>query len=155
GVLRRLLAKRDSRGLGHTSWHGQDTHLTRLATPGRTTSEEPGAIMSTHIFDELPLLLTGEADRATVALAADHLRECEDCQQELVSALVAHASLSSAARFAPELRSLLSTAAEDRPAEPAQLPDLTPIFEMAKQEARAPRHSVAPPRARPHRGRRV
>jgi hypothetical protein len=65
--------------------------------------------MSTHIFDELPLLLTGEADRATVALAADHLRECEDCQQELVSALIAHASLSSAARFAPELRSLLST----------------------------------------------
>lgn len=110
--------------------------------------------MSTHIFDELPLLLTGEADRATVALAADHLRECEDCQQELVSALIAHASLSSAARFAPELRALLSTdAAEDRPAEPARLPDMTPIFEMAKQEARAPRHSVAPPRARSRRAR--
>jgi hypothetical protein len=110
--------------------------------------------MSTHIFDELPLLLTGEADRATVALAADHLRECEDCQQELVSALIAHASLSSAARFAPELRSLLSTDdAEDRPAEPADLPDLTPIFEMAKQEARAPRHSVVPPRARSRRAR--
>jgi len=108
--------------------------------------------MSTHIFDELPLLLTGEADRATVALAADHLRECEDCQQELVSALIAHASLSSAARFAPELRSLLSTdAAEERPAEPAPLPDMTPIFQMAKQEARAPRHSVAPPRARSRR----
>jgi hypothetical protein len=110
--------------------------------------------MSTHIFDELPLLLTGEADRATVALAADHLRECEDCQQELVSALIAHASLSSAARFAPELRSLLSTdAAEERPPEPAQLPDMTPIFDMAKQEARAPRHSVAPPRARSRRAR--
>ena len=108
--------------------------------------------MSTHIFDELPLLLTGEADRATVALAADHLRECEDCQQELVSALIAHASLSSAARFAPELRSLLSTDdAEDRPAEPADLPDLTPVFEMAKQEARAPRHSVLPSRARSRR----
>ena len=110
--------------------------------------------MSTHIFDELPLLLTGEADRATVALAADHLRECEDCQQELVSALIAHASLSSAARFAPELRSLLSTdAAEDGPAEPARLPDMTPIFELANQEARAPRHSVVPQRARPRRGR--
>ena len=110
--------------------------------------------MSTHIFDELPLLLTGEADRVTVGLAADHLRECQDCQQELVSALIAHASLSSAARFAPELRSLLSTdAAEDRPAEPAELPDMTPIFEMAKQEVRAPRHSVAPPRARPRRAR--
>jgi anti-sigma-K factor RskA len=110
--------------------------------------------MSTHIFDELPLLLTGEADRATVALAADHLRECEDCQQELVSALIAHASLSSAARFAPELRSLLSTEdAEDRPAEPADLPDLTPIFEMAKQEARAPRHSVVAPRSRSRRAR--
>lgn len=110
--------------------------------------------MSTHIFDELPRLLTGEADRATVALAADHLRECEDCQQELVSALIAHASLSSAARFAPELRALLSTdAAEDRPTEPARLPDMTPIFEMAKQEARAPRHSVAPPRARSRRAR--
>ena len=110
--------------------------------------------MSAHIIDELPLLLTGEADRATVALAADHLQECEDCQQELVSALIAHASLTSAARFAPELRSLLSTdSAEERPAEPARLPDMTPIFEMAKQEARAPRHSVAPPRARPHRAR--
>jgi hypothetical protein len=108
--------------------------------------------MSTHIFDELPLLLTGEADRATVAIAADHLRECEDCQQELVSALIAHASLSSAAHFAPELRSILSAVgAEERPSEPAQLPDMSPIFEMAKQEARAPRHSVMPSRRRPGR----
>jgi hypothetical protein len=111
--------------------------------------------MTTHIYDELPMLLTGEADRATVALAADHLRECTDCQQELVSALIAHASLSSAVRFAPELRASLSTtaAAEEPPGEPTELPDLSSIFEMAKQEARPPRHAVAAPRTRPTRAR--
>jgi hypothetical protein len=111
--------------------------------------------MTTHIYDELPMLPTGEADRATVALAADHLRECTDCQQELVSALIAHASLSSAVRFAPELRASLSTAAgaEEAPGEPTELPDLSSIFEMAKQEARVPRHAVAAPRTRPTRAR--
>jgi len=56
-----------------------------------------------HISDELPRMLTGEADRDTVLAAAAHLRDCIDCQHELVSALVAHASLTSAHRFAPEI----------------------------------------------------
>jgi predicted anti-sigma-YlaC factor YlaD len=59
--------------------------------------------MSTHLHDELPLLLSGEADRATVATAAAHLRECVDCRDELISALTAHAALSSAARVPPTI----------------------------------------------------
>ena len=51
----------------------------------------------------MPRLLTGEATRDEVLNAATHLRTCIDCQQELVSAVVAHASLTSAARFAPEI----------------------------------------------------
>jgi Anti-sigma-K factor rskA len=110
--------------------------------------------MSAHIFDELPLLLMGEADRNTVALAADHLRECRDCQQELVAALVAHASLSSAARFAPTMRVTLSTEPTDEPTkEPDPLPDMSSLFSMVKQEAREPRHSVLPPKRRPVRAR--
>jgi Anti-sigma-K factor rskA len=93
--------------------------------------------MSTHIHDELPLLLTGEADRATVNAAAVHLRECEDCQHELISALGAHASLSSAAKFAPE------TASPTGPAEPSpiesatELPDLSSMFTQVRDEARS------------------
>ena len=53
-----------------------------------------------HISDDLPRLLTGDATRDEVLAAAEHLRSCPDCQQELVSAVVAHASLTSAQRFA-------------------------------------------------------
>jgi hypothetical protein len=59
--------------------------------------------MSNHISEELPRLLTGDASRDVVMAAAEHLRSCPDCQQELVSAVVAHASLTSAQRFAPEI----------------------------------------------------
>ena len=59
--------------------------------------------MSTHLSDDLPRLLSGEATRDEVLTAAAHLRTCPDCQQELVSAVVAHASLTSAKRFAAEL----------------------------------------------------
>jgi hypothetical protein len=59
--------------------------------------------MSNHISEELPRLLTGDASRDVVMAAAEHLRNCPDCQQELVSAVVAHASLTSAQRFAPEI----------------------------------------------------
>ena len=58
---------------------------------------------TTHITDELPRLLTGDATRDEVLAAGAHLRTCIDCQQELVSATVAHASLASAQRFAPEI----------------------------------------------------
>lgn len=109
--------------------------------------------MSAHIYDELPRLLTGEADRATVDAAATHLRSCEDCQQELVSALVAHASLSSAARFAPELMASLprhaDIPADDEPgvaADPSvQLPDLSAVFEQVRDEAAATPPAIAPP----------
>ena len=59
--------------------------------------------MNPHISDDLPSLLTGEATRDETLAAAAHLRTCADCQQELVSAVVAHASLASAKRSAPEL----------------------------------------------------
>jgi hypothetical protein len=97
---------------------------------------------SPHVADELPRLLTGEAARADVLTAAAHLRGCVDCQQELVSAVVAHASLSSAQRFAPELLArhadeLMSGAVTPAPAEAAELPDLSAVFARARQEASA------------------
>lgn len=96
--------------------------------------------MSEHISDELPALLTGDADRATVLAAVAHLRGCPDCQQELVSALVAHASLSSARRFAPE--AVAAPVPPDRP-DPGPLPDLSAVFAQVREEAAA-----APPRRR-------
>ena len=87
--------------------------------------------MSDHVFDELPSLLRGEADRATLDSAAAHLRQCEDCRDELVSSLVAHASLSSAARFAPDAGAEVpESPAADRP-----LPDLSELFDRVHAEA--------------------
>lgn len=83
--------------------------------------------MTSHVHDDLPLLLSGEADRATVAAAAEHLRGCEDCREELISALVAHASLTSAARFAPAPAAVESQ-------RPASLPDLGPVFAQVEAE---------------------
>ncbi|MFN2518960.1 MAG: hypothetical protein ABR604_07950 [Jatrophihabitantaceae bacterium] len=98
--------------------------------------------MTSHISDELPRLLTGEATREVVQLAASHLRACEDCQQELVSAVVAHASLTSAQRFAPEIvaRPAREHASTD---EDAALPDMSAIFARVRDEA-----ASAPPAAR-------
>jgi hypothetical protein len=90
--------------------------------------------MTVHVDDELPRLLSGEADRSTVETAAEHLRGCEDCQQELVSALVAHAALSSAARFAPDAATTLH--AVDEP--PADLPDLSSMFARVRAETARP-----------------
>ncbi len=56
-----------------------------------------------HIDEEMWAILRGEADRVTMIAAAAHLRRCEDCVQELISVLVAHAGLASAVRFAPDL----------------------------------------------------
>jgi hypothetical protein len=101
--------------------------------------------MSAHISEELPGLLTGEASRDVVMDAAAHLRHCDDCQQELVSAVVAHASLTSAHRFAPEIVSSLEgagVAPEVVPLpglpEPTGLPDLSSVFAQAREEAAAP-----------------
>jgi hypothetical protein len=98
--------------------------------------------VSTHLSDELPRLLTGEANRDEVLAAAAHLRDCVDCQQELVSAVVAHASLTSAQRFAPEIVSHLpmgNFAARDGEADDehqnAALPDLSAVFAQVRREA--------------------
>jgi len=87
--------------------------------------------MNGHISEELPRLLTGEASRETVFEAAAHLRECTDCQQELVSAVVAHASLTSAQRFAPEVVHTERSEADQAVA----LPDLSAIFAQVRDEA--------------------
>jgi hypothetical protein len=60
-------------------------------------------VQSPHISDDLPRLLTGDATRDEVMAAAEHLRTCPDCQHELVGAVVAHASLTSAYRFAEQV----------------------------------------------------
>jgi hypothetical protein len=98
--------------------------------------------MSTpHIADDLPRLLTGEATRDEVLAAAEHLRHCDDCRQELVSTTVAHASLASARRFAPEVLAAAGTSGEaaDAAAPPtAELPDLSALFAEARSEEAAP-----------------
>lgn len=91
--------------------------------------------MITHISEELPRLLTGDAPRDVVLTAADHLRGCPDCQQELVSAVVAHASLTSAQRFAPEV--VAPGPPVDAEPGPA-LPDLTSVFSKVRAEAAGP-----------------
>jgi hypothetical protein len=96
-------------------------------------------MMTAHISNELPRLLTGEATRDVVQSAAAHLRTCEDCQQELVSAVVAHASLTSAQRFAPEIVSRPSRE-HATTTENGELPDLSAVFAQVRQEAsEAPR----------------
>lgn len=102
--------------------------------------------MTTHISDDLPRLLTGDATRDVVLAAASHLRTCADCQQELVSAVVAHASLSSAQRFAPEIVASISELSENGDDGPSgALPDLSSIFAQAREEAAI---SVTRPRRR-------
>lgn len=103
--------------------------------------------MTSHISEELPRLLTGEATRDAVQGAASHLRACQDCQQELVSAVVAHASLASAHRFAPEVVKRSAAEGASLP-EPDALPDLSAMFAQVREEAgsaqRAPRRSRRP-----------
>ncbi|HEV7192444.1 MAG TPA: anti-sigma factor [Jatrophihabitantaceae bacterium] len=105
--------------------------------------------MTSHISDELPRLLSGEASREDVLSSAAHLRECEDCRQDLVSAVVSHASLTSAHRFAPEMVNAIRESSEE--ALPSGLPDLTAVFEQVRREAtqstpharRVPRIAIA------------
>jgi len=91
-----------------------------------------------HVFDELPGLLRGEADRTSVIPAATHLRGCEDCQQELISAVVAHAALSSAVRIAPDFHDAFShppDAVSLGDSHSGELPDLSALFVQARSEA--------------------
>lgn len=103
--------------------------------------------MSEHISEELPRLLTGDANHEVVLSAAAHLRSCPDCQQELVSAVIAHASLMSAHRFAPEL---VAPDPKERPivherdeSEPPTLPDLSNLFAQARADAVTTAHAPA------------
>lgn len=89
--------------------------------------------MTQHISDDLPRLLTGDASRDETMAAATHLRECPDCQQELVSAVVSHAALSSAHRFASAREPV---AAPTDAAQPA-LPDMSAVFAKVRDEAAA------------------
>ena len=101
---------------------------------------------NTHISDELPRMLRGEASRDVVMSAAEHLRSCPDCQQELVSAVVAHAALSSAQRFAPEIvvgHPLDETTPDDAIAEPVALPNMSGMFEQVRHEAEASKRTAA------------
>lgn len=92
--------------------------------------------MSQHIADDLPRLLTGDASREETLAAAGHLRGCPDCQQELVSAVVAHAALSSALRVAPSL-----AAGPDGEPLSTVLPDLSEVFTKVRDEAAPARTS--------------
>jgi hypothetical protein len=108
---------------------------------------------SAHISENLPRLLTGDANRDEVMAAAEHLRNCPDCQQELISAVVAHASLTSAHRFAPEIVAPASTSDDEGEvhvdqSEDAPLPDMSAMFAKVRAEA-----SVAP--AKPQHRRRL
>jgi hypothetical protein len=98
--------------------------------------------MTQHISDDLPRLLTGDASRDEAMAAARHLRDCPDCQQDLVSAVVAHAALSSAHRFAASLE----PAAAPTDAVPPALPDMSAVFAKVRDEAAAA--SSARPRRR-------
>lgn len=107
--------------------------------------------MTAHVSEELPRLLTGEAPRDVVLAAASHLRTCVDCQQELVQAVVAHASLTSAHRFAPEILSDQPTENADTtdvPGREKPLPDLSAMFAQVRDEATAPTRLHASRRVR-------
>lgn len=91
--------------------------------------------MSQHVSDSLPRLLSGDATREETLVAAGHLRGCPDCQQELVSAVVSHASLTSARRFAPEIMARSFPDDDAVAAQPPLLPDLSDVFAKVREEA--------------------
>lgn len=102
----------------------------------------------THLTDDIPRLLTGDATREEVLAAAEHLRTCPDCQQELVSAVVAHASLTSAQRFAPEVVSPVPVLAEQDAATSEPLPDMSAMFARIREEAAVTSGGTAGPARR-------
>ncbi len=124
-------------------------------------------LQSPHVSDDLPRLLTGEATRDEAMAAAEHLRTCPDCQDELVSAVVAHASLTSAHRFAAQVfapepgdepppvlvHPAGRHAADGEPTEPQQLPDLSDLFARLRAEP-ATSAATPPASARPSHRRR-
>jgi anti-sigma-K factor RskA len=98
--------------------------------------------MSAHVHDELPSLLTGEADRQTVEAVGAHVAECAECCRALNSVVLAYSAITAAKRIEPALLA--------EPAEPGELPDLSAMFAQIEAEAgERPRHSE------PRRSRRV
>lgn len=94
--------------------------------------------MNGHVFDDLPLLLTGEADRATVAAVTAHLRECDDCRDELISAVAAHAALTSAVKFAADLVEPQPLGVSNSvPGDAPPAPDLSALFAEIRLELAA------------------
>jgi hypothetical protein len=92
--------------------------------------------MANHISAELPLLLSGEASRQAVDDAAPHLRSCEDCRQDLVSVVIAHAALASAHRYAADVMGPTRPAVPAKtPAEPRPLPDLSGVLKVIRDES--------------------
>jgi anti-sigma-K factor RskA len=93
--------------------------------------------MSEHVHEELPLLLTGEADRQTVEAVGAHVAECSECCQALRSLVLAFSAITSAKRLEPEL--LPGAHMWDEPAtdEPSELPDLSAMFARIEAEAAA------------------
>lgn len=95
--------------------------------------------MNAHVSHDLPRLLTGDATRDEALAAARHLRTCPDCQQELVAAVVAHAALVSAQRFAPQMvghdqGQEQQVTARGEPSV-APLPDMSAVFAKVRAEA--------------------
>jgi anti-sigma factor RsiW len=70
-----------------------------------------------HVADELPALLAGECTREQTLAVAAHLRRCPECQDELVSMVVAAGTLRAAARA-----ERASAPAPAAPPEPSALP---------------------------------
>ena len=109
-----------------------------------------------HATDELPLLLTGEADRDTVHRVGAHLRACTDCRDDLVDAVIAHATLRSASRHARDVATggRLTFTGADLPGmlddvaarTPARQPvDLSAVFAQIRAEVEAEADTPAAP----------
>jgi anti-sigma-K factor RskA len=54
--------------------------------------------MSEHPYDNLPVLLFGELNRAELSVVSNHLATCDDCRRELAVLAAASASLRATAR---------------------------------------------------------
>jgi Anti-sigma-K factor rskA len=80
-----------------------------------------------HVADELPGLLAGECDREQTFTLAAHLRACLECQEELVSVVVATGILRATAR-----------------AEQAPSPAVSPSRALSPSSPFSPSRAVSP-----------
>jgi hypothetical protein len=87
-----------------------------------------------HAFDVIPGLLAGDVNRAEALAALEHMAQCADCQDELRVAVFAHAALSSARRFAPEVVRHAASATEEPRRSAAPPPDLHTVFAQVRTE---------------------